>query len=70
MHVVWTLTAAADLEQISDYLFEQNTEIGPDVIRRIYQSISELKKFPNRGRPGRKQGTRELVLVSLPYLAV
>jgi toxin ParE1/3/4 len=70
MRVVWTLVAAADLEQIFDYLFEQNPEIASAIIRRIYQSASELKQFPNRGRPGRKEGTRELVLASLPYLVV
>lgn len=67
---VWTFAAAADLEQIFDYLFEQNSEIASAVIRRIYQSTSELKQFPSRGRPGRKESTRELVLVSLPYLVV
>jgi toxin ParE1/3/4 len=29
-----------------------------------------LLTFPGRGRPGKKQGTRELVLTSLPYLVV
>ena len=70
MRVVWTLAAAADLEQISDYLFEQKPEIAAPTIRRIYESTADLKQFPRRGRPGRKKGTRELVLVSLPYLVV
>jgi plasmid stabilization system protein ParE len=26
------------------------------------------KLSPNRGRPGKKQGTRELVIPSLPYI--
>jgi toxin ParE1/3/4 len=26
--------------------------------------------FPHRGRPGKKEGTRELVLSPLPYLVV
>jgi addiction module RelE/StbE family toxin len=70
MRVAWTPGAAADLEQIADYLFEQNFELAITTIRRIYQAASELKQFPSRGRPGRKSGTRELVLVSLPYLIV
>jgi toxin ParE1/3/4 len=70
MRVEWTFTAAADLEQISDYLFELNSEIAAATIRRIYDLAAELKQFPNRGRPGRKEGTRELVLISLPYLIV
>ncbi|HEY2391248.1 MAG TPA: type II toxin-antitoxin system RelE/ParE family toxin [Candidatus Angelobacter sp.] len=70
MRVVWTHAAANDLEQISDYLFEQHAEIAVDTIRRIYQTAAALKQFPHRGRPGRKQGTRELVLIQLPYLVV
>ncbi|HWF03789.1 MAG TPA: type II toxin-antitoxin system RelE/ParE family toxin [Candidatus Angelobacter sp.] len=70
MRVVWTNLAAADLEEISDYLFEQHPEMAVDTIRRIYQAAAELKQFPSRGRPGRKQDTRELVLAPLPYLVV
>jgi toxin ParE1/3/4 len=50
--------------------FELNSEIAAATIRRIYDLAAELKQFPNRGRPGRKEGTRELVLISLPYLIV
>ena len=32
--------------------------------------IEELVTFPNRGRMGRRVGTRELVLTPLPYIAV
>ena len=26
--------------------------------------------FPNRGRPGKKEGTREFVMSTLPYIVV
>jgi len=29
-----------------------------------------LLEFPHRGRPGKKAGTRELVISALPYLIV
>ena len=29
-----------------------------------------LLTFPNRGRPGKREGTRELVLAPLPYVVV
>jgi toxin ParE1/3/4 len=32
--------------------------------------LRPLLTFPGRGRPGKKQGTRELMLASLPYLVV
>lgn len=59
MRVEWTHAAAADLEEISDYLLEQNPELAVDTTRRIYQTAAELKQFPSRGRPGRKKGTRD-----------
>jgi len=31
--------------------------------------VSALAEFPERGRPGRRAGTRELVFGGLPYLA-
>ena len=70
MRLAWTAAAVVDLEQISDYLFEKNPEIAASIIKRIFESASELKLFPRRGRPGRKDGTRELVLTQLPYLVV
>jgi toxin ParE1/3/4 len=70
MRIAWTLEAADDLEQIADYLFDQNPSIAPDIIRRLYNAPSVLKKFPHRGKPGRKDGTRELVLSPLPYVIV
>ena len=48
--------------------------LGENVARRIAISITEslllLTQFPERGRPGRKSGTRELVLSNSPYLAI
>src|SRR5262249_11908180 len=35
----------------------------------VLRAIEGLRAFPNRGRPGRVQGTRELVLTR-PFLAV
>jgi toxin ParE1/3/4 len=70
MRIAWTPEAADDLEQITEYLFERNPSIAPDIVRRIYNAASPLKQFPKQGRPGRKDGTRELVLSPLPYIIV
>jgi len=70
MQIVWTSAAVIDLKQISDYIFEKNPRLAATTIRRILESASELKLFPRRGRTGRKEGTRELVLTRLPYLVV
>jgi len=41
------------------------------LIREICDAPSALKSFPNRGRAGKKEGTREdWVIPSLPYIIV
>jgi plasmid stabilization system protein ParE len=39
-------------------------------VRTIYERIRFLKDAPNRGRPGHRNGTRELPLTPLPYVVV
>jgi len=70
MELRWTEDAADDLECIAHYLFEQTPEHAADLLQRIYAAPADLLTFPHRGRPGKKRGTRELVLSSLPYLVV
>jgi hypothetical protein len=40
------------------------------LVRVLYDAPATLLTFPNRGRPGKKDGTRELVLSPLPYILV
>jgi plasmid stabilization system protein ParE len=42
----------------------------PELIRVVYDAPATLLTFPNRGRPGKREGTRELVLTPLPYIVV
>ena len=66
----WTTEAAADLERITDYLFEHTPERAAQLVRSLYDAPATLLTFPNRGRPGKKEGTRELVLAPLPWILV
>jgi toxin ParE1/3/4 len=70
MKVRWTAAASTDLENIANYLFEKMPLNAPSLTRKIFQTVSSLQRFPNRGRMGRKAGTRELVFSSLPYIVV
>jgi addiction module RelE/StbE family toxin len=70
MRVRWTPAAADDFENIANYLFEQTPENAARLIREIYLAPKGLESFPKRGRAGKKEGTRELVLPSLPYVIV
>src|SRR6267142_2724883 len=60
-----TTAAADDLEAIAEYLFETSPQNAPQLILKIREAQSNLKNFPNMGRLGMKEGTRELVITPL-----
>ena len=70
MRIRWTPLAAADLQSISDYLKEHRPQYRQPTMRRLYQKIRALRDAPYVGRPGRIEGTRELLFLPLPYIAV
>jgi toxin ParE1/3/4 len=66
----WTTAATTDLESIADYLFEKSPLNAAQLVRKIYEAPTNLKNYPNLGRTGKKDGTRELVLSPLPYIVI
>jgi addiction module RelE/StbE family toxin len=70
MRLRWTPVAADDLESIGNYLAQHLPSFAQSTILEIYQTILTLRSTPYRGRAGREEGTRELVLPRLPYIVV
>jgi len=70
MRVRWTTDAADDLERICDYIAETSLDSSRRVAQTIVEGVASLHTFPNRGRLGRIEGTRELVFAPLPFVAV
>lgn len=70
MQLRWSEEAADDLERIANYLFEKTPQHAPELVRTVYNAPHALLTSPHRGRPGKKEGTRELVLSPLPYIVV
>jgi addiction module RelE/StbE family toxin len=70
MQLRWSEEAASDLERITNYLFKEAPQHAPELVRAIYKAPSALLTFPNLGRSGKKEDTRELVLSPLPYVIV
>jgi toxin ParE1/3/4 len=68
MRIRWTPAAAENLEHIKDYLSEHHPQFAQSTVLELYEAVRSLKAYPRRGRPGREEGTRELVLRRLPYI--
>jgi toxin ParE1/3/4 len=70
MKIEWSPEAAGDFAGIVAYIHERNPSAAARVAHSMYDSVASLESFPNRGRPGRVDGTRELVLAPLPFIVV
>jgi toxin ParE1/3/4 len=67
--VLWEEGAIADLQEIFDFILIDSPQNALLVDTRICDQTDELKMFPMRGRRGRVEGTRELVILKTPYIA-
>jgi len=68
--VRWTERAEADLNGQCDHIARDDPAMAVRMGTGIFSAIETLARFPYRGRAGRVAGTRELVLVGLPWIAV
>ncbi|MCU7816006.1 MAG: type II toxin-antitoxin system RelE/ParE family toxin [Candidatus Thiodiazotropha sp. (ex Lucinoma kastoroae)] len=57
----WLKLARADLLAIVDYISDDNPDAAQRVKDDIEAMAEKLPDFPRMGRPGRVEGTRELV---------
>jgi toxin ParE1/3/4 len=70
MRVRWTTDAADDLERICDYIARVVQVPHRMLRRRSSVALRIFERFPQLGRQGRVDGTRELTFASLPFVAV
>jgi len=68
MQVVWTARALTDLAALSAYIAQDNLPAADRQVERVLAAVAGLAQFPGIGRPGRRSGTRELVVDRTPYL--
>ena len=66
----WLRLALQDIEECAEYIARDDPETARLIVDRIWQEGQNLRTLPDRGRPGRVPGTRELVLQGLPYFLV
>ena len=68
MQIRWQDDAINDLVQIRRFLAIDNPSAAARVADRVRNAVPELADQPGTGRPGRVPGTREKVLVDVPYI--
>ena len=69
MRLEWSVFAQTDREAIFDYIEADSPQTAVAVDDRIREQVEALMQFPEIGRPGRIDGTRELVIHRTPYIA-
>jgi toxin ParE1/3/4 len=69
MRLEWSILAQSDREAIFDYIEADSPQAAIVVDDRIREQVEALIRFPESGRPGRVEGTRELVIQRTPYIA-
>lgn len=70
MRVVWASSARDDVNRIVLHIAEDNVDAALRMEDRIESVVSRLNTMPLRTRPGRVDGTRELVITGTPYIAI
>ena len=53
-----------------DFIAEQSPPQADKVSDRILEAVDLLERYPQMGRPGRAEGTRELVIAGTAFLVV
>jgi toxin ParE1/3/4 len=66
--VEWSILAQADRDAIFDYIEADSPRAAVTIDDRIREQVETLARFPQRGRAGRIEGTRELVISHTPYI--
>ena len=68
--VVWTGPAWQQYRMALDRLAVDRPQSAVNQDAAITQAMARLGSYPRMGRPGRRRGTRELVVPGTPFLVV
>jgi plasmid stabilization system protein ParE len=68
MGIAWTAPARAQLADLYAYIAQSREGAAESQLRLILDATENLTGFPGMGRPGRRRGTRELVVAGTPYI--
>ena len=69
MRLEWSILAQNDRDEIFSYIESDSPRAAVATDDSIREQVEVLLQFPELGRPGRVEGTRELVISRTPYIA-
>lgn len=70
MKLSWLPRAIANRDAQIDYIAQDSPKAAIEQGDRIEDQVGQLIEHPEMGRPGRKKGTRELVISRTPFIVV
>lgn len=68
MKVKWTKRALDNLDNEANFIAQDSEHMASIIVERIKKSVKGLENHPYRARPGRVEGTRELVIPKTSYI--
>lgn len=68
MKLRWTNPALQDLGNIHAFITERNPVAALKIVRMLRSQAEGLTAHPQMGRPGRIEGTRELIIPGSPFI--
>jgi toxin ParE1/3/4 len=69
MRIVWLDQADQDMFNTVEWLKERNPIAAKRITQLIYLQLKQLRQYPQLGRIGKIEGTRELVIHQTRYIA-
>ena len=70
LEVRWTKIAIDNLNNAYESISADRENSAKKIIAKIEGGVDQLCRFPESGRLGRVQGTRELVVVTTPFIII
>ena len=68
--IEWLPLASTNRFEQLDYIAQDNPLAAISQDEQIEHQVDMLMQYPQMGRPGRKKGTRELVISRTPFVVV
>jgi addiction module RelE/StbE family toxin len=71
LRIEWSKGAERNLDSIEAYIAKDNpAAAAKTVLKIVRRTFTQLSQHPSSGKPGRLNGTRELIFPEIPYIVI